>query len=80
MREAEIIQRLQRREQQSLRAFTLHYSPLMRYIIAPILPDPREQEECLADLHLHIWDRIHLFDPNKGFYHAQQYVAGYLDP
>ena len=66
MREEEIIRRLRKQDAEGLKAFTLHYRPLMRYIIAPILPDPREQEECLADLHLHIWDRIHLFDPTKG--------------
>lgn len=70
MREEEIIRRLRKQDAEGLKAFTLHYSPLMRYIIAPILPDPREQEECLADLHLHIWDRIHLFDPNKGSFTA----------
>lgn len=70
MREAEIIRRLRQREQQGLTEFTLHYSPLMRYIIAPILSDPREQEECLADLHLRIWEQIHQFDPNKGSFTA----------
>lgn len=70
MREEEIIRRLRKQDAEGLKAFTLHYSPLMRYIIAPILPDPREQEECLADLHLRIWEQIHTYDSNKGSFTA----------
>ena len=43
-----------------------HYGPLMRYIIHPILSDPQEQEECLSDAAMRVWDRISLFDPEKG--------------
>lgn len=42
------------------------YTPLIRYIIAPILPDERDREECLNDIFLRIWDKIHTFDGEKG--------------
>lgn len=42
------------------------YSPLMRYIIAPILSDPRDREECLSDAALRAWTQIEKYDPKKG--------------
>ena len=42
------------------------YGPLMRYIIAPILSDPRDREECLADAAMRAWNCLDTYDPNKG--------------
>ena len=42
------------------------YGPLMRYIIAPILSDPRDREECLADAALRAWNSLDTYDPNRG--------------
>lgn len=38
----------------------------MRYIIAPILPDPHDQEDCLAETVARIWEKVDTFDPEKG--------------
>lgn len=46
--------------------FLTRYTPLMRYIINPILHDARDREECLSDVALRVWQNIHKFDPNKG--------------
>lgn len=66
MSDHELIDLLRQRDQQGILELQRLYGPLMRYIISPILPDSREQEECLADLSLLIWDKIHLFDPERG--------------
>ena len=42
------------------------YSPLMAYIIAPILSDPRDREECLADAAMKAWNNLDQYDPQKG--------------
>ena len=42
------------------------YGPLLRYIVSPILPDPREREECLSDISVLIWKKIGSFDPQRG--------------
>lgn len=42
------------------------YGPLMRYIIAPLLPDQRDREECLQDAALRAWENLDMYDPNKG--------------
>lgn len=61
-----LIERLRRQEQAGLEEFTRRYSPLMRYIISPILPDEQDREECLADVSLLVWERIGLYDPSRG--------------
>lgn len=42
------------------------YGPLMRYVIAPILSDPRDREECLSDAALRAWNALDKYDPLKG--------------
>lgn len=66
MSEAEFLELLCSREQRGLDILLQNYGPLMRYIITPILPDPREREECVSDAALRVWDKIGLYDPNRG--------------
>ena len=62
----DLIARLRQREETGMEEFLLKYSPLLRYIIGPILSDPREQEECVSDVAMRVWDKIHQFDETKG--------------
>ncbi len=66
MKEAELIRLLQDRDEHGLDALLRHYSPLMRYIITPILTDERDAEECLSEAALRIWEKIDLYDGKKG--------------
>lgn len=66
MRDKKVIEKLRRRDETGVEDFLQNYSPLMRYIIAPILPDFREQEECLSDVAMRVWDRIDQFDEARG--------------
>lgn len=61
-----ILDALRNREQEGLTALERSYGPLMRYIISPILKDPREREECLEDVVLLVWEKAAHFDPEKG--------------
>ena len=47
-----------------------HYGPLMRYIIAPILQNPEDREECLNDAAMRVWNKIEQFDPDRGSWNA----------
>ena len=42
------------------------YGPLMRYIIAPLLPDERDREECLQDAALRAWNSLDTYNPERG--------------
>ena len=51
-----LIARMLAREPEALEEFQTAYTPLLRYIIAPILPDERDREECLADAVHRAWE------------------------
>lgn len=66
MGEKEVIRLIRERDRQGMDQLLLHFGPLMRYIISPILPDGRDREECLSDAAMRVWERIEQFDPEKG--------------
>ena len=62
MADTELIYALQNRQNGAMERFQMAYTPLLRYIIAPILPDERDREERLSDVLLRVWDSIDTFD------------------
>lgn len=38
----------------------------MRYVIAPILRDPQEREECLSEVTMRVWEKIDPFQEERG--------------
>lgn len=65
-----MIAQLLQQDERGMEALLLHYGPLMRYIIAPILPDPQDREECLSEVSMRVWSRIAQFDPARGSWNA----------
>ena len=61
-----LAERMASRAAGALEEFQTAYTPLLRYIIAPILPDERDREECLADAVHRAWMSIEQFDSNRG--------------
>lgn len=70
MEEAEILELLRAQDHRGADELLLHYGPLMRYIISPILSDPRDREECLSESVLRVWENIRQFDPQRGSWNA----------
>lgn len=70
VQEQEIIAQLLQQDERGMEALLLHYGPLMRYIIAPILPDPQDREECLSEVSMRVWSRVAQFDPARGSWTA----------
>ena len=56
--ERDIIERLLGRDESGLHDLLRYYGPLMRYIIAPIVPDPHHREDCLSEAAMRVWDRV----------------------
>ena len=56
MDDLELLRLLRSRDQRGLDQLMARHGPLLRYILSPILDDPREREECLSDVALQIWD------------------------
>ena len=65
MEDVRLVHALQARQDGAIEQFQTAYTPLLRYIIAPILTDQRDREECLSDVLLRVWDSIGTFDPGK---------------
>jgi len=66
MRDSEIITLLQMRDERGMEEFLLHYGPLMRYIISPILKSGHDVEECVSETAMRVWDKIDMFDEDRG--------------
>jgi len=66
VREEEIIELIINRDEEGMDALLKYYSPLMRYVITPVLGDIGDVEDCLYESAMKVWEKIELFDINKG--------------
>ena len=70
MGESEIIELIRARDERGAEELLRHFGALIRYVIAPILPDERDREDCLSEVLMRIWDGIGGFDPERGSWRA----------
>ena len=70
MQENTVERLLLEKNEHGMDALLLHYGPLMRYIIAPILQNPQDREDCLSEVSMRVWEKIGQFDGEKGSFHA----------
>lgn len=70
MQEQSIIEWLVQRDEKGMDALLRHYGPLMRYIIAPIVKNPQDQEDCLSEAAMRVWEKIERFDQERGSWNA----------
>lgn len=68
--EKEIIRLIISRNEQGMKELLTHYSPLINYIISPILDNPSDREECLTEIYMKIWDKIEQYNENKGSFNG----------
>ena len=70
MKEQEILALLRERDERGADELLRRYTPLMRYIASPILPDERDAEECVSEIAARVWVKIDSFDPTRGSWTA----------
>ena len=70
MREQTVISMIREQDERGMEELLAHYGALMRYIIAPILPNDQDREECLSEAAMRVWDKIALFNPERGSWTA----------
>ena len=70
MHEQDMFALLQQHDERGMDALLLHCGPLMRYIIAPIVPNALDREECLSEASLRVWNKIAQFDAARGSWSA----------
>ncbi len=66
MREEEILALLRARDEAGMEEMLKHYGPLMRYIIAPILRDAHDREDCLSEAAVRVWENFDTYDDTRG--------------
>ena len=66
MQEKEIIELIKAKDPRGAEEFLRNYSPLVRYVIGPIIKDEQDREECVSDVCMRVWERIESFDAAKG--------------
>ena len=54
------------RDERGASDLLLYYGPLLRYVIAPILPSEQDREECLSEVAMQVWTKIDSYDPQRG--------------
>lgn len=65
MTEREIIDLIMKRDESGLSELLKHYRPMIRYIITPILHNVQDQEECISEIMMKVWENISGFDEEK---------------
>lgn len=70
MDEHELLALLRAHDERGMRELLRRCGPLMRYILTPILSDPREREECLSDCAMRVWEKIDRYDEHSGSFTA----------
>ena len=66
MNDNEIISLIRSRDESGAENLLKHYSPLINYVISPILTNNEDQAECLNEVIMRIWNKIDLFDEERG--------------
>ena len=57
------MERLQQGDREALEPLLAHYEGMLRYIVSGVLSDPHQQEDCLAEVRLKLWEKREQYDP-----------------
>ncbi len=66
MKDWEMIDALKENQENGINIIKRQYDSMIKYVIAPILSDDRDAEECLADVYIKLWQNIGQFDAQRG--------------
>ena len=56
---------LQQGDSDALERLLTHFDGMLQYIINGILEDPREREDCLAEVRAKLWEHRSQYDPSR---------------
>lgn len=66
MDDASLMEQIASGDEAALQTLLRRHGALLRYVIAPILSDARDREECFADVSVKLWQTAGSFDGKKG--------------
>lgn len=61
-----MVDAIRENQESGIETLKRQYDSMIKYVMAPILSDSRDIEECLADVYIKLWQNIDQFDPRKG--------------
>ncbi len=70
MQERDIIGLIRQKDEKGIEELLRHYTPLIRYIIRPILHNEQDQDECVNEVAMRVWDKIDMYDSERGSWNA----------
>lgn len=70
MTDDQIIEKIKNSDDDGIQQLLKRYGALMRYVIAPILNNSHDTEDCLSEAVTRIWNKIYLYDTDKGSFKA----------
>ena len=66
MREKELTEKLKSCDEEGAKAFLHEYTPLIRYVVSPILENEQDREDCISEVVFKVWDKINSYDSQRG--------------
>lgn len=66
MRDADLINAIKARDERAVEDLLTYYGPLIRYVVAPIVEDVQEQEACVSEVAMRIWEKSDTYDSAQG--------------
>ena len=68
--DSELIRLLRNREEKGLLILRQNYGGLLHYVVRGILQNPQDIEECLNDISLRVWEKVALYEEERGEFSA----------
>ncbi|MBE6756619.1 MAG: sigma-70 family RNA polymerase sigma factor [Ruminococcaceae bacterium] len=66
MRENKLVEKLKTCDENAAKDFLHEYTPLIRYVVSPILENEHDREDCISEVVLKAWKNINSYDSVKG--------------
>lgn len=66
MHENELVEKLKNCDEAAAKDFLHEYTPLIRYVVSPILENEQDREDCISEVIFKVWDKINSFDVHRG--------------
>ena len=66
MRENELVKKLKVCDKNAAKDFLHEYTPLIRYVVSPILENEQDREDCISEVIFKAWKKINSYDSVRG--------------
>ena len=65
MEDRKLLKYLRDGDEKGMEFFMTDYGPLIRYVVSPIVKNPQDIEECVSEIAMLVWNKIHTYDESR---------------